>query len=46
MLNFWIWNVTNAEYVIARGYKPQVQEVGPFGYKKKTYNMFFGSNWV
>ena len=37
MLNFWIWNVTNAEYVIARGYKPQVQEVGPFGYKKKTY---------
>ena len=37
MLNFWVWNVTNAQFVISRGYKPQVIETGPYGYKKRTY---------
>ena len=38
MLNFWVWNVTNAQFVISRGYKPQVVETGPYGYKKRTIN--------
>ena len=37
MTSFYLFNVTNVPEVIQRGYKPALQEVGPYGYKKSTY---------
>mmetsp|Transcript_16259 Transcript_16259/g.33447 ORF Transcript_16259/g.33447 Transcript_16259/m.33447 type:complete len:1396 (-) Transcript_16259:49-4236(-) len=37
LTSFYLWNVTNAEQVITIGDKPNVREVGPFGYIKNTY---------
>jgi hypothetical protein len=37
MLTFYIFSVTNAADVLQRGYKPQVQETGPYGFIKNTY---------
>ena len=37
MFQFWLFNVSNAADIIDRGYKPLVKEVGPYGFRKKTY---------
>lgn len=37
LLSIYLFNVTNAADVFERGYKPNVKEVGPFGFNKYTY---------
>ena len=37
MFQFWLFNISNAENIIDRGYKPNVLEVGPYGFRKRTY---------
>ena len=37
MYQFWLFNVSNAQDIIDRGFKPHVVEVGPYGFRKKTY---------
>jgi CD36 family len=33
--SFYVWNVTNTLEVLQLGYKPQMQQVGPYGYVKR-----------
>ena len=37
MLQIFMFNVSNAPQVIQQGYKPYINEVGPYAYRKKTY---------
>lgn len=37
MLMFYVFSVTNAADVLQRGYKPSVEEQGPYGFVKNTY---------
>lgn len=37
LLSFYVFNITNALDVIRRGYKPYIEETGPYGYRVKTY---------
>lgn len=36
-LQFYFFNISNAAGILERGYKPRVQEVGPYAFRKKTY---------
>ena len=37
MFQFFIFNISNAPDVIQKGYKPKVNEVGPYAYQKLSY---------
>jgi len=37
MFQIYIFNISNAANVIQQGYKPTVNEIGPYAYQKKTY---------
>ena len=37
MFQVYIFNISNAADVIQKGYKPAVNEIGPYAYQKKTY---------
>lgn len=37
LVSMYLFNVTNTRDTIEQGYKPTVEEVGPFGYRKHTY---------
>lgn len=37
MMSFYLFSVTNPGQVIQQGYKPDLKEMGPFGYVKNTY---------
>lgn len=37
ILSFYVFTVSNAINVIQRGFKPNIQETGPYGFVKKTY---------
>ena len=37
LVSFYLFNVTNTQNVVARGYKPSLVEMGPYGYKKASY---------
>lgn len=37
MVQFFVFNVSNAPEVVQRGYKPYITEIGPYAYTKRTY---------
>ena len=37
MVQFFIFNVSNAPEVVQRGYKPYITEIGPYAYTKRSY---------
>jgi hypothetical protein len=37
LMTFYIYNITNPQESIQRGYKPHILETGPYGYSKSTY---------
>lgn len=43
LMSFYVFNVTNTLDVIRRGYKPAIQETGPYGFYRRTYkyDIFF-----
>ena len=43
VITFYLFNISNADDIIQRGYKPKISEVGPYSYRKKTYkyDVFF-----
>jgi len=37
LITFYVFNVTNADEIVQRGYKPHIAETGPYGYTKNTF---------
>ena len=37
LLTFYVYNITNAQDIIQRGFKPHLKQTGPYGYSKITY---------
>ncbi|CAM9656283.1 unnamed protein product [Ascophyllum nodosum] len=44
--SFYVWHVTNPSEILEQGFKPKLEETGPFGYKKRTtkYDALFSAN--
>ena len=44
--SLYVWNVTNPQQVLQQGFKPEMHQVGPFGFVKKSakYNVQFSAD--